>query len=62
VDTPISECIFRSDKSKEGSKSMHGLDRLGKPRDLVDCLLWMLSSDWMTGSLIIVDGGLSTVK
>jgi 3-oxoacyl-[acyl-carrier protein] reductase len=62
VDTPMSECIFRSEKAKEVSKSMHGLDRLGKPKDLVDCLLWMLSSDWMTGSVIIVDGGLSTVK
>jgi NAD(P)-dependent dehydrogenase (short-subunit alcohol dehydrogenase family) len=35
---------------------------LGEPEDVADTVVFLLSSDsrWITGSTIVVDGGLST--
>ena len=64
IDTPLSSMIFNSDKAKATSLAMHGLPRLGQPNDITACLQWMLSEQcqWMTGEVIRIDGGLSTLK
>lgn len=64
IETPLSENITSSEKARSFSQAMHGLSRLGKPQDISSLLFWMLSDDcqWMTGEVIRLDGGLSTMK
>ena len=64
VETPLTESIVKSEQARAASLSMHGLNRLGQPQDIADCLYWLLNpaTQWMTGEVIRIDGGLSTVK
>lgn len=38
---------------------LHLLGRLGRPQDVVDAVTYLLSSPWVTGTILTVDGGLS---
>ena len=50
--------------SLEMSKKMHSLGDVGKPKDISKFALPLLNdnSSWITGSVINIDGGLSTTK
>jgi NAD(P)-dependent dehydrogenase (short-subunit alcohol dehydrogenase family) len=43
---------------------MHPLGRLGRPEDVARVAAWLLGadSDWVTGQVFGVDGGLAAVK
>lgn len=64
VDTPLSARITGNPKSLEMSVSMHPLGRIGRPEDLVPAARWLLdpASDWVTGQVIAVDGGMARVR
>ncbi len=64
VKTPLSEKITSNAKALEASTAMHPLGRVGEPEDVASAICWLLdpSSGWVTGQLIGVDGGLSTLK
>lgn len=64
VETPMTEGLTNSEIALEVSKSMHPLGRLGKMKDAVSMIMWLLDSnnDWVTGQIYNVDGGLSTVR
>jgi NAD(P)-dependent dehydrogenase (short-subunit alcohol dehydrogenase family) len=40
-------------------ESMHALNRVGTPEEIAKSIVWMCSSEssFMTGSVVIVDGG-----
>lgn len=64
VDTPLAGRITGNPKSLELSVSMHPAGRVGSPADLVPAARWLLdpASDWVTGQVITVDGGMSRVR
>ncbi len=64
VDTPLAERITRSERALEHSRKMHPLGRIGTPDDVASAIDWLLSddSDWITGQLIGIDGGLGTTR
>lgn len=64
TDTPLTARLFASEPSRKASESMHPLGRLGRPEDIVESMCWLLSesSSWVTGQIISVDGGLSSLK
>jgi 3-oxoacyl-[acyl-carrier protein] reductase len=64
VDTPLAERITRSEKALEHSRKMHPLGRIGRPEDIASAIAWLLSdeSDWTTGQVIGVDGGLGRTR
>lgn len=64
VETPMTEGLTNSNLALEVSISMHPLGRLGKAKDAVSMIIWLLDSDndWVTGQIYNVDGGLSTVR
>jgi 3-oxoacyl-[acyl-carrier protein] reductase len=64
VDTPLAERITRSEKALEHSRKMHPLGRIGKPDDIASAIAWLLSdeSDWTTGPVIGIDGGLGQTR
>jgi NAD(P)-dependent dehydrogenase (short-subunit alcohol dehydrogenase family) len=43
---------------------MHPLGRFGEPDDVASAIVWLLdaSQSWVTGQVIGVDGGISTVR
>lgn len=40
-----------------GGADRRVVDRPGRPRDVVDALLWLIGADFVTGQVITVDGG-----
>jgi NAD(P)-dependent dehydrogenase (short-subunit alcohol dehydrogenase family) len=43
---------------------MHPLGRIGRPEEVARVICWLLGpeSSWVTGQVIGIDGGLSTVR
>ena len=65
VDTPLSAHLLANEKSKAASESMHALGRLGTAEEVADAVTWLLDSNrsgWVTGQVIGVDGGLSSLR
>lgn len=64
TETPLTARLFASEPSRKASETMHPIGRLGKPEDIVDAMLWLLSdaSSWVTGQVIGIDGGLGSLK
>ena len=64
VDTPLAEKLLNNDKKKEKMAERHPLKRVGEAKDIADVAEFLLSdnSTWMTGQIIGVDGGMSTLN
>ena len=62
--TPLAEGITGNPKMAEAIAEMHPLPRLGEPEDVASVAAFLISSDaaWMTGQVIGVDGGRSTLR
>lgn len=64
VDTPLARRLLSNDKKVEMMSQRHPLKRVGKPEDIANIALFLLSdnSTWMTGQIVGVDGGMSTLN
>jgi NAD(P)-dependent dehydrogenase (short-subunit alcohol dehydrogenase family) len=64
VETPATAHITGREAGRKTSLAMHPLGRLGRPEDVASVAAWLLGpeSDWVTGQVIGVDGGLAALK
>lgn len=64
TDTPLASRLLSSEERKEASAHRHPLKRVGIPADIAAMADFLLSDDasWVTGQIIGVDGGMSTLK
>ena len=62
VESKLSARILANPQGKALSISAHPLGRVGKPQDVADVVNMLLRSEWITGEVIKVDGGLSQIK
>jgi 3-oxoacyl-[acyl-carrier protein] reductase len=64
TDTPLSQKLLSSDDKREASAKRHPLGKIGKPADISSLIAFLLSeqSDWITGQVIGIDGGLGNLK
>jgi len=64
LETPLSERLLRSEASRATSEAMHPLGRIGRPEDVASAIAWLLDAEnaWVTGQVLGVDGGLSSVR
>lgn len=64
VDTPLSERLLSNDKKKEMMSERHPLKRVGTANDIANMATFLLDGDnsWITGQIIGVDGGMSSLN
>jgi NAD(P)-dependent dehydrogenase (short-subunit alcohol dehydrogenase family) len=64
VESRMSSDILSSEAGRKQSEQMHALGRVGQPADVAPAVCWLLDpeTDWVTGQVIGVDGGLGTVR
>ncbi|MBD3331406.1 SDR family oxidoreductase [candidate division GN15 bacterium] len=64
TDTPLAERLLDTDTKKEASAKRHPLGRTGSAEDIAGAAEFLLSdtATWITGQVISVDGGLSTLR
>ncbi len=64
TDTPLAAALLNSEPKKEANAQRHPLKRIGNAKDLADMAEFLISEKaaWITGQIIHVDGGFSTLK
>ncbi|HKJ49257.1 MAG TPA: SDR family oxidoreductase [Christiangramia sp.] len=64
TDTPLAEKLLSNDDKREKMNNRHPLKRVGEPKDIANLAAFLLSenSSWITGQVLGVDGGLSTIN
>lgn len=64
TDTPLASALLSSEEKKESSNKRHPLGRIGTPEDIAATTVFLLSQDssWMTGQILHLDGGMSSLK
>lgn len=64
TDTPLASKLLSSDQKREANALRHPLKRIGTADDIAQSALFLLSekSSWITGQILSVDGGMSSIK
>jgi NAD(P)-dependent dehydrogenase (short-subunit alcohol dehydrogenase family) len=62
--TPLSQSLLSNQQVAEAIAGQHALKRLGNPEDIAHLAVFLLSSEasWITGQIIGVDGGRSSLQ
>lgn len=64
TDTPLASGLLNSDAKREVNAQRHPMKKIGTVSDIAQMAAFLLSdkAGWITGQLIGVDGGMSTLK
>lgn len=64
TDTPLASRLLSTPEKKEAASNRHPMKRVGSADELGSIAAFLLSqkSSWVTGQIIGVDGGLSSLK
>jgi NAD(P)-dependent dehydrogenase (short-subunit alcohol dehydrogenase family) len=64
TDTPLASRITGNEAALKASIALHPLGRIGTPDDIAAAAAWLVdpATAWVTGQIVRVDGGLSTVR
>lgn len=64
IKTPLTASILTNQLIAKASQSMHPLGRIGEPQDVAQAIVFLLnpSNSWVTGQVLAVDGGLSSIR
>ena len=64
TNTPLADRLLNNETKQEAAAKRHPLQRYGEAADIANAALFLLSekSSWITGQIIGVDGGMSTLK
>ncbi len=62
--TPLSEKILTNEKIAAAVTDLHPLKKLGSSEDIASLAAYLLSDEaaWITGQIISIDGGRSTLR
>lgn len=62
--TPLAQSLLSTPEKVEASAKRHPLNRVGQPAEMAALAQFLLSEDasWITGQIIGVDGGLSSLR
>ena len=64
TDTPLAKKLLATPERVEASNARHPLKRVGTAEEIAELAAFLLSpkSSWVTGQIIGIDGGMSTLK
>jgi NAD(P)-dependent dehydrogenase (short-subunit alcohol dehydrogenase family) len=64
TDTPLAASLLNSEQKKEVNAARHPLKRIGTTEDIANMAAFLLSekASWITGQILNVDGGMSSLK
>ena len=64
TDTPLAEMLLNNEKKREAADARHPMKRVGTAEELAQTAAFLVSdnSSWITGQVVGVDGGMSTIK
>ena len=64
TNTPLAEKLLSSPEKIEANGQRHPMKRIGSPEDIAEATCFLLSekSSWITGQILHVDGGMSSLK
>ncbi|MFT5642319.1 MAG: NAD(P)-dependent dehydrogenase (short-subunit alcohol dehydrogenase family) [Cyclobacteriaceae bacterium] len=64
TDTPLASGLLASDEKRKASEDRHPLKKIGEAADVAAMAVHLLSenSKWITGQIIHMDGGMSSVR
>jgi NAD(P)-dependent dehydrogenase (short-subunit alcohol dehydrogenase family) len=64
TDTPLAASLLNSEQKMEANEQRHPLKRVGTANDISEmaCFLMSSKSSWITGQIMHVDGGMSSIK
>ncbi|TXE02664.1 SDR family NAD(P)-dependent oxidoreductase [Algoriphagus aquimarinus] len=64
TDTPLAKQLVSTDEKRAASDKRHPLGRIGTPEDIAEATLFLLGtkSSWVTGQILHIDGGMSSLK
>lgn len=63
TNTPLSSKLLNSEAKIAANEDRHPLKKIGRPEDIANMASFLLSeqSSWMTGQILTIDGGISTI-
>lgn len=62
TDTPLAKDLLNTDQKREGANNRHPLKRIGTANDIAQGVKFLIENTWVTGQIIHIDGGLSTLR
>ncbi|MDA9555032.1 SDR family oxidoreductase [Pelobium sp.] len=64
TETPLAQNLISTPERKEASNKRHPLGRIGTAEELAEAADFLLSpnSSWMTGQILKIDGGMSSIR
>jgi NAD(P)-dependent dehydrogenase (short-subunit alcohol dehydrogenase family) len=62
--TPLAERLLSTDEKRNASARRHPLNKIGNPAEVANAVQFLLSDDasWVTGQILKIDGGISSIK
>lgn len=60
--TPLADKLLNAEAKLKAAEERHPLKRIGQPDDIADAAMYLLNASWVTGQILHVDGGMSTLK
>ena len=64
TNTPLAASLLNSEQKIDANAQRHPLKRVGTPLDIANAVEFLLTdkSSWVTGQILSIDGGMSTIK
>lgn len=64
TDTPLASGLLRTERQRAAAAERHPLQRIGRPEEVAAAADFLLSneSSWMSGQILHLDGGLSSIR